>query len=78
MFSDFGKVCFYSGILSTLQAAYAYHNIAPSALAEFIRQWGMALLFVWWVEADSRQTRYWPCYDFGTFVLFGWPVVLPY
>ena len=38
----------------------------------------MALLFGWWVEADSRQTRYWPCYDFGTFVFFGWPVVLPY
>jgi|RhiMetdeSRZDD1v2_1073273.scaffolds.fasta_scaffold239879_3 hypothetical protein len=78
VFSGLGRVCVYSSTLSVLQAAYAYHNVPPSTLAEFIRQWGMGLLFVWWVKADSRQTRYWPCYDFDTFLFFGWPVLLPY
>ena len=34
-------------------------------------------LLAFWVVADARRRHRSLCYDFGTFVFFGWPVVVP-
>ena len=59
-------------------AAYAYYDIEPSARFALLRIWGLSLLLVWWVDADARATRYRPCFEYNTFMFFGWPVLLPH
>jgi hypothetical protein len=42
--------------------------------------WGVGIgsLVVWWVRADKPSSRYWPCFDYGTFMMAWWPVLLPH
>lgn len=60
------------------QATYAYYGIEGSGLSELLWRWGTPLLLVWWVQADSRETEYRPCYEYSAFMFFGWPLLLPY
>ena len=32
----------------------------------------------YWVIVDARAHRYRPSFDFGAFLFFAWPLVLPY
>ena len=44
------------------------------------RVWGFAfgLLLAWWVIRDMRARSAPAPYEFGAFVLFAWPLVVPY
>jgi hypothetical protein len=36
------------------------------------------LMVVSWVQVDARAQRYHAPFDFGAFLFFAWPLVLPY
>ena len=39
---------------------------------------GFRLMVGYWVIVDARAQRYHPSFDFGAFLFFAWPLVLPY
>src|SRR4051794_6769649 len=45
--------------------------------AAIASQVAMSLILGWWVEADARKRGRRLCYDYGSFVYFLWPVVVP-
>jgi hypothetical protein len=46
-------------------------------LADIISRNTFSFILAWWVIADARKRRRELWYDFGTFVFFAWPVVVP-
>src|SRR5262249_27973065 len=58
-----------------LLGSYAH---ARSTAVSF-RLWavGWAMLVAYWVHVDMRNTKHWPCFEYGAFVFWGWPIVLP-
>lgn len=64
-------------VLSLFTLGYAITGADMSPLAESLCGLGPPLGAALWVEADARRLRRVPCYEFGAFVLFGWPVVVP-
>ena len=45
--------------------------------ADYLSRASLALIIAHWVNADA-QKRNWPlCYDYGSFVYFAWPIVVP-
>ncbi len=42
--------------------------------------WSLAIgtLVVWWVRTDTHPSKYWPCFDYGTFMMAWWPILLPH
>lgn len=45
--------------------------------AELISSVALSLVITLWVMADARKRGRQLCYDFGSFVFFAWPVVVP-
>lgn len=60
------------------QATYSHYGMEGSGLSQLLWRWGTALLLVWWVQADSREIKYRPRYEYSAFMFFGWPLLLPY
>jgi hypothetical protein len=52
--------------------------LAESTLANLTIRFGVAIFFVWWVEADSRRTGYWPFYHYGFWVYVAGIVLVPH
>jgi len=78
LFSPLGRLATFSLLAGAQQAAYAYYGTEGSGLVELGWRWGTALLLVWWVQADAQKTKYWPCYEYGAFMFFGWVLLLPH
>ena len=38
----------------------------------------MPMALASWVIADARQQRRPLCYDYGTFIYFAWPILIPH
>ena len=45
--------------------------------AEFVSKAALALIMAGWVKADARKRNWQLCYDYDSFVFFGWMVVVP-
>jgi hypothetical protein len=61
----------------TLSICTAYAIKIPGAI-QLLWPFGFSLMLTWWVCADSRSREFSLPYEFGTFVFFAWPVVVPY
>jgi len=54
-----------------------YAGYDPRERAETLMVWSLALMFAWWALQDSKEKEYHRPYEFGAFVFFAWPIVLP-
>ena len=45
--------------------------------AELVSSFALPFLVTFWVTTDARIRHRDLCYDFDTFVFFGWPVLVP-
>jgi len=61
----------------TLSICTAYAIKIPAAI-QLLWIFGFSLMLTWWVYADSRSREFSLPYEFGAFVFFAWPVVVPY
>lgn len=61
----------------TLSVCTAYGIKIPSSI-QLLWLFGFSLMLTWWVRADSRSRDLRLPYEFGTFVFFAWPAVVPY
>src|ERR1017187_7965027 len=61
----------------TLSVCTAYGIKIPSSI-QLLWLFGFSLMLTWWVRADSRSRDLRLPYEFGTFVFFAWPIVVPY
>jgi hypothetical protein len=68
----------FTGVVSLFSIAYSVSGAEASALATALFRLAPPLGAARWVEADARYLRRVPCYEFGAFVLFGWPIAVPW
>jgi hypothetical protein len=61
----------------TLSVCTAYGIKIPSSI-QLLWLFGFSLMLTWWVRAGSRSRDLRLPYEFGTFVFFAWPIVVPY
>ncbi len=47
-------------------------------MISILGSYGLLMYGAFWALDDARKRQYWPCYDFGTFLFFGWPAVVPW
>jgi hypothetical protein len=71
-------------VTATTALAYTHSAIcsvpdsSPHQYVDFLSNWSISLLVVWWVRDDSRESKYWPCFDYDMFLLSGWLFLLPH
>ncbi len=68
----------FTSVVSLFSLGYAYAGLTASPLAEALFRLATPLAAALWVEADARRLRRMPCHEFGAFVLFGWPIAVPW
>ena len=68
----------FTSIVSLFSLAYSVSRVEASPLALALFRLAPPLGAALWVEADARNFRRVPCYEFGAFVRFGWPVAVPW
>ncbi len=79
LFGPFGRIFLLAALLFAYAAGAALSFIEPQSLgATICASYGVPLLVVWWVENDSKRTRYWPAFHYGLFLLALWPVAVPH
>ncbi len=54
-----------------------YAGYDPSIEAETLMAWSLTFMFAWWALEDAKRQKYHRPYEFGAFIFFAWPVVLP-
>jgi hypothetical protein len=67
----------YSAAFTFFALAYQVLGGEPSRPAQLLFSYGPPAGVAAWVEADARRRRRSPCWEFGTFVLFAWPIAVP-
>jgi hypothetical protein len=45
--------------------------------ADYVSAVALAVIMAAWVTADARKRQQQLCYDYGSFVFFMWPIVVP-
>ncbi len=55
---------------------YAGHD--PSIEARFVMTLALTLVIAWWAFDDAKKRKYHRPYEFGAFLFFAWPIVLPF
>ena len=54
-----------------------YAGYDPSIEAEALMVYSLTFMFAWWAFEDAKKQKYHRPYEFGAFIFFAWPVVLP-
>ena len=67
-----------TGLWVVYSVLCAAASLAPLDGVNVLWSLGIGILVVWWVRTDGHPSRYWPCFDYGTFMLAWWPVLLPH
>ena len=67
----------YSAVFTGIALAYQVFGAEPSRPAQLLFSYGPPAGVAIWIEADARRRRRSPCWEFGAFVLFGWPIAVP-
>lgn len=76
--APFGRVVVLSLALSAFSGAYAFFRTEPSFVISILGYYSLPVYIGFWVLDDARKRQFWPCFDFGTFLFFGWPAVVPW
>lgn len=58
-------------------AVTGYAGYDPSMEAEYIIAFAFSIVLAWWTLDDAKQRGYHRPYEFGAFLFFVWPLVLP-
>jgi hypothetical protein len=66
-----------SGFLSFHSMLLGYMGHGLSFEAESIGYSALTFGIAWWAYDDAARQKYWRPYEFGAFMLFGWPILLP-
>ena len=67
-----------TGLWVVYSVLCAAASLAPLDGVNALWSLGMGTLVVWWVRTDTHPSRYLPCFDYGTFMMAWWPVLLPH
>ncbi len=78
LLTPFGQVVVLSLVFSAFNGGYAFFRTEPSFVISILGSYGLLVYVAFWVLDDARKRQDWPCYDFGTFLFFGWPAVIPW
>lgn len=71
-------VCMFCCLVATALHPYANSGgAAVPTLAAWLASYFLASSVAQWVLRDVWRRHHAPCYDFGSFVFFAWPVVAP-
>jgi hypothetical protein len=54
----------------------AMRGQAPMMLPWLLMQYAVPVALIAWIEADAKELRLTPCFDFGLFLLALWPLSL--
>lgn len=54
-----------------------YAGYDPSIETETLLGISLIFMFAWWAFEDAAKFKFHRPYEFGAFVLFAWPIVLP-
>ena len=69
------------GLVITLSVIHysvmGYSGYSPSVEATVLMDKSLIFMFAWWAFEDAREQHYHRPYEFGAFIFFAWPVVLP-
>jgi hypothetical protein len=52
--------------------------VRTSDLLELAFSIALPVFLVWWLAADARRTRYWPCFHYGWWVALLAPILVPH
>ena len=64
--------------MSTLHyAIMGYEGYDPSPEAEQLMGISLTFLFAWWILEDAKKKKYHRPYEFGAFIFFAWPIIIP-
>ena len=58
-------------------AVMGYEGYDPSYEAESLMGLSLALMFAWWIFDDAKKQKYHRPYEFGAFIFFAWPILIP-
>ena len=74
----YGGLLLLSVALGLFYSLYIWMGTEPPMVADVIASYLMPIGFAAWVQADARLRGCTPCFDFGTFVMFAWPITVPW
>nr|WP_298137685.1 hypothetical protein [uncultured Pseudomonas sp.] len=64
--------------ISTLHySVMGYYGYDPTPEFETLMAWAFALMLALWCLDDAKQVNFHRPYEFGAFIFFTWPLVLP-
>ena len=63
-------------VIATFQIGYVVAAMPPSPASTMLMQFAPSLALVFWIDADARQRRRTPCYDFGLLMVLFFPASL--
>ena len=66
--------------MQVANAFYLSRGVEPSLAFEYINNYGLLWLMVWWLKEDSKRYRigWLPQLDLGLFLSMVWMLILPY
>jgi hypothetical protein len=67
----------YSGVFALIGLAYQILEAEPSRPAALLLSYGTPVAVAVWIDGDARHRRRSPCWEFGAFVVFAWPIAVP-
>ena len=70
-------LCLYAGVFTLFAMAYQVTGAEFSRPAALLFSYGTPAAVAVWIDADARRRRRSPCWEFGAFVVFAWPVAVP-
>ena len=65
------------GISILHYSVMGYAGYDPSIEAKALMGWSLSLMFACWAFGNAKIEKYHRPYEFGAFVFFAWPIVLP-
>jgi len=71
------SLCLYSIVFTLFAVAYPVLGAEPSRPAALLFSYGSPAAAAVWIDADARRRRRSPCWEFGAFVVFAWPLAVP-
>ena len=58
-------------------AIMGYKGYDPSYESEQLMVLSLTFMFAWWVIDDAKEQKYNRPYEFGAFIFFAWPIIIP-
>ncbi len=65
-------------ICSIAAAIYAVADLEPAPIMSLLLGWAPLIAVILWLQKDSQQRRVGVILDWGMFVWFAWPVLIPW